>query len=63
MQEPKSLMTILWSVVWLVLLGTVALWLFAETLSQIWGWLVLAAGLTTGIVLLIVWLRRRSDRW
>lgn len=63
MQEPRSLMTILWSAVWLVLLGTVALWLFAELLSQIWGWLLLAAGLTTVAVVLILWLRRRADRW
>lgn len=63
MQEPRSLMTILWSAVWLVLLGTVALWLFAELLSQIWGWLLLAAGLTTATVALILWLRRRADRW
>ncbi len=63
MQEPRSLMTILWSAVWLVLLGTVALWLFAELLSQIWGWLLLAAGLTTLVVVLILWLRRRADGW
>jgi len=63
MNEPRSFMAILWSAVWLVLLGTVALWLFAETMSQIWGWLLLAAGLAGAAALLIVWIRRRSDRW
>lgn len=63
MHNPKPLMAILWSAVWLVLLGTIALWLFATMLSQIWGWLLLAIGLIAGVSLLIAWLRARADRW
>lgn len=63
MQEPRSLMTILWSVVWLVLLGTIALWLAAEVLSQIWGWLLLGGLITGGIGLMLLWLKWRQDRW
>ncbi|MBN9151514.1 MAG: hypothetical protein J0H56_08860 [Micrococcales bacterium] len=63
MHNPKPLMAILWSAVWLVLLGTIALWLFAEMLSKIWGWLLLAIGLIAGVSLLITWLRARADRW
>lgn len=63
MQEPRSLMTILWSVVWLVLLGTVALWLAAEVLSQIWGWLLLGGLIIGGIGLMLLWLKWRRDRW
>ncbi len=63
MQEPRSFMTILWSAVWLVLLGTVVLWLASEVLSRIWGWLLLAGIIVAGIGLLLAWLRWRRNRW
>jgi hypothetical protein len=56
-------MTILWSVVWLVLLGTLVLWLAAEVLSQIWGWLLLGAMIVGIIGSVMIWLRWRRDRW
>lgn len=56
-------MTILWSAVWLVLLGTAALWIASTVLSQIWGWLLLGGVLVAGIALLLAWLRWRRDRW
>ncbi len=63
MQEPRSLMTILWSAVWLVLLGTVVLWIASQVLSQIWGWLLLGGVLVATIALLLAWLRWRRGRW
>lgn len=63
MQEPRSFMTILWNVVWLVLLGTLVLWLAAEVLSQIWGWLLLGAVVVGIIGSVVIWLRWRRDRW
>lgn len=63
MQEPKSLMTILWSAVWLVLLGTVVLWIASVVLSQIWGWLLLGGVLVAGTALLVAWLKWRRSRW
>jgi hypothetical protein len=56
-------MTILWSAVWLVLLGTVVLWLASEVLSRIWGWLLLAGIIVVGIALLVTWLKWRRSRW
>ena len=63
MQEPKSLMAILWSAVWLVLLGTVVLWIASVVLSQIWGWLLLGGVLVGGTALLVAWLKWRRSRW
>ena len=63
MQEPKSLLAIMWSAFWLVVLGSIALWLAGEIMSRVWGWLVLGAVLAAGIALLAVWLKRRSNRW
>lgn len=63
MQEPRSFMTILWNVVWLVLLGTLVLWLAAEVLSQIWGWILLAVVIVGIIGSVVLWLRWWRDRW
>jgi len=63
MQEPKSPTSIVWSIIWLVVLGSIALWLAAEVLSQIWGWLLLAGLFAVGIWVLVLWLRRSRDRW
>jgi hypothetical protein len=56
-------MTILWSAVWLVLLGTVVLWIASVVLSQIWGWLLLGGVLVGGTALLVAWLKWRRSRW
>jgi type II secretory pathway component PulF len=56
-------MTILWSGVWLVLLGTIALFFFTQLLSQIW-WMLLLVGIVLIAIYVLVALRRRGhDRW
>lgn len=63
MHEPKGFISILWSVVWLVVGATIALYFATQLLSQVW-WILLILGLFAGtIYVLIVVRRRRSDRW
>lgn len=63
MQEPRPPhLSSLWSLVWLVAIGTVVLWLAAQLLAQVWPWLLgfaVAAAVISGLA---VW-RRRRDRW
>ncbi|HEX4401720.1 MAG TPA: hypothetical protein VHZ98_10365 [Galbitalea sp.] len=59
-QSPKA--STVWSAIWIVLVGTIVLWLLATTIATYWVWLLLAAILTGAVTVLIVWYRRRN-RW
>lgn len=63
MADPKSPLQTAWSAVWLVLLATLAVWLFIQLLSQIWIWLLLLLILAAAITALVLWLRHRANRW
>jgi hypothetical protein len=60
MNEPRPpRMATLWSVVWLVLIGTIAVSTFFDLLSRIWIWVVLLLVVIAGIVVLVRWVRSR----
>ncbi|MCS5735054.1 hypothetical protein [Herbiconiux daphne] len=64
MPESKPpLISRLWSIVWLVIFGVIAIWLLSQVLAAVWGWLLLAAGLIGAVVVTCFWIRSRRDRW
>lgn len=63
MQEPRGIMSILLSAVWLVLLATAALWIASAVISQVWGWLLLGGVPILLLALFLAWLKWRRDRW
>ena len=56
--KPPRMRT-LWSVVWLVIVGTIALTLLFGLLSRIWIWLLVTAVVAVGLLMLVRWLRSR----
>lgn len=46
-----------------ILVGALALWLAVHLLEQIWGWLLVIAGVTMSIWIAVAVLRFRRQRW
>lgn len=66
MSEPSKKpdpLTRLWHACLLLLGCSVALWLAVQLIAQIWIWLIAAAVLAAAGTWLVLWLRRRGDRW
>lgn len=53
----------LWSLVWLIIVATVAVWLAGQLFAAVWGWLLLIAVVAGAGLAIYVWLRSRQDRW
>lgn len=53
----------LWSLVWLIIVGTIAIWIAGQLLAEIWGWLLLIAGLVGAGAAAFALIRFLRDRW
>ena len=63
-KNPVPLMTRFFRACLLALAGLIVLWLALQLLAQIWGWLLLLAGiagLIYGVIRFVRW--RRDRRW
>ena len=62
-EQPKSIFQRLFNICLLLLGGTIALSLALQLLSQIWGWLLLIAGLAGAIWIAVRIVRARRNQW
>lgn len=61
--QPKSLLSRLLGAAWTVLLIAVLLWIAAQLVADVWGWLVIIVAAIV-LVRLGIWVRRwRRNEW
>jgi predicted PurR-regulated permease PerM len=52
-----------WRLSLLILASIFALWLAVQLISQVWGWLLVAVVIAGLVTIMVLWLRRRRDKW